>query len=356
MERPSYAYTVMVLVLVLMMLVVVIQLFRIQKLRRNEQCRALQHRTADGLRDVAYKRRHLKRLRRMTPKLKQVEKRLRKEFGSEVRMDLVISTETEDGKIIFKAEKLFDALDREKIGELSYAELNRLLKLSHAQLREFIRRMNEAAAEPPETEEVERHVFVTQFLPVFDAVSNLQSTSEEAAYIFDEIAKQGVTQEGEIPHRNFYTSLLADFLTDAQINALVKDFQRTKDLKGEELEADTDFLKAAGKQQNQKQKITPLVYRNSFFGLAKRGGTTSREDFVTRYPSILEEVTRNGDADPALFTSQLTLHKGIDVTFQDLSVSFKAKDRPVKILGKLSGRLRASSMTAVMGGPGAGAY
>ena len=356
-ERQSYAYTILVLAAVLMVLVVALQIFRRYKRQRNNQLRDLHRRNADdGLRDLAYKRRHLKKLKLLKPKLKTVERRLRKEFGSEVRMELVISTETEDGKIIFKAEKLFDALDREKLGELSYADLNRLLKLSKTQLREFVKRMNEAAGEPPESEEVERHVFVTQFLPVFDAVSHLQATPEQAALLFDEIATQGVTDTGEIPHRHFYTSPLADFLSDAQINALVKDFQRTKELHdGEELE-DCVVVKKTGKQPVQKQKKAPRIYRYSFFGLPERSGTTSREEFVARYPSILAEVTQFGEADPTLFTSQLVLHKGIDVSFQDLSVAVEAKDRPVKIVGKITGRLGAGTMTAVMGGAGAGRF
>ena len=270
-------------------------------------------------------------------------------------MELVISEETEDGKISFKAEKLFDALDREKMGEVTYTDLNRLMKLSPTQFREFVKRMNEAAGEHPETEEVERHVFITQFLPVFDAISHLQSSPEEAANLFDEIAKQGVTTTGEVPHRLFYTSPLSDFLTDAQINALVKDFQRTKELNDDEEIEHCEVLKdKSGKQLSPSQKQVPQVYRYSFFGLPERSDTTSRDEFISRYPSILAEVTKAGDQDPALFTSQLTLHKGIDLSFQDLAVSVKARDRPVKIVGKLTGRLKAGTMTAIMGGKGAG--
>lgn len=343
------------LVVVLMIVVVAAEFLRRYKNERNKKLRKLTDRSVNGLKDVAYKRRHLKKLKMLKPKLKMIEKRLRKDFGSEVRMELVISGETEDGKITFKADKLFDVLDREKVGEVSYTELNRLMKLSPTQFREFVKRMNEAAGEHPETEEVERHVFITQFLPVFDAISHLQATPEEAAHLFDEIAKQGVTSTGEVPHRLFYTSPLADFLTDAQINALVKDFQRTKESHDDEKLEHCDVLqKKPAKQPNQNQKRAPLVYRHSFFGLPQRSDTTSRDEFISRYPSLLVEVTKAGDQDPGLFTSQLILHKGIDVTFQDLAVSVEAKDRPVKIVGKLTGRLKAGTMTAIMGGEGAG--
>jgi len=352
---------VVAIAIVLMLIVILWHFFSSYNQHRVDQYRALQKRNPDGLRDVEYKRRHLRKLRQLKPKLKTIEKRLRREFGSEVRMELVISSETEDGKIIFKAEKLFDTLDRDGLGELTYVEINSVLNLGKAQLREFAARMNEAAGEPPETEEVERHVFVTQFLRIFDIVAQMDPSPEDAALMFDEIAKQGVTKNGEIPHRLFYTSPLAEFLKDTQINALLKGFQRTKEFhEGEDdLQlADVDNSssgKRRGKDKALRQKRVPVVYRRSVLGIPERGGTISRNEFIARYPKLLADATKTGGRDPSsLFTSQLSLYKGIDVTFHKLSVSVKARDRSVRILHNITGRVSAGTMHAIMGGQDAG--
>ena len=108
-----------------------------------------------------------------------------------------------DGKITFDVAMLFDVLDTKDEDVLPYRKINKVVKLSNVQLREFIRRMNDVAGESHDTQEVERHIFLTQFLPIYNAVAYLEPSPEDAANLFDEIAKQGTTEAGEIPHRLF---------------------------------------------------------------------------------------------------------------------------------------------------------
>lgn len=353
-----YTYTITVLVVAMMLTIILWQTFDKYNQQRYQQLNELQQRHLDSVQDIAYKRKHLKKLRALKPKLRDVEKRLRQQYSYRVEDDeeLVLTTETLDGKITFDASKLFDVLDTQRDEELAYRKLNRILRLSPVQLREFVHRMNEIAGEPPDEEEVERHVFITQFLRVYAAISHLDPSPEEAVHIFDDVAKQGTTMEGEVPHRLFYKSALAEFLNDGQINALLKGFQRIQDLRESDELSESHRVKQ-GKAQCAVVKYAPLVFRRSWFGLPERSYSISRDEFVGHYPRLLAQVTMNQTMNSGmLFTSQLSVHKGLDLAFQDISVCVKVKDRPVKILNGITGRLTAGSMTAIMGGDRSGMY
>lgn len=266
----------------------------------------------------------------------------------------VVVGETEDGKVTFDSAAVFDALDPKDDDVLSYAKLNKVLSLTDAQYREFIYRMNDAAGESSSTQEVERHIFITKFLPIFGAVVHLDPNPDDAAHLFDEIAKHGTTKNGEIPHRMFFKSRLTEFLTEEQINTMLKDFQRTKELyEGDEFEKNYDPKKVDG--PDAKLKEVPMVYRRSFFGLPERGFSVSRGDFIARYPTLLAEATsHNKRVASMVFTNQLATNRGIDIAFDKLSVSIDVKDRPVRVINSITGRLCAGTMTALMGGPRSG--
>jgi hypothetical protein len=353
-----YTYTIIVLLVALMLTIILWKAFDKYNQQRYQHLNELQQRHLDSVQDIAYKRKHLKKLRSLKPKLRDVEKRLRQQYRHQVMDDqeLVLTTETLDGKITFDAGKLFDALDTQRDEELTYRKLNRTLKLSPVQLREFVHRMNEIAGEPPDEEEVERHVFITQFLRVYAAISHLDPSPEEAAHIFDDVSKQGTTRDGEVPNRFFYNSALAEFLNDGQINALLKGFQRIQEVREINELSESDAKK--DKAQCAVVKYAPLVFRRSWFGLPERSFSISKDEFICHYPRLLAQVTtmNKGANSGMLFTSQLSVHKGLDLAFRDISVSITAKDRPVKILHGITGRLAAGSMTAIMGGSRSGMY
>jgi hypothetical protein len=355
-NRMPYAYTITVLIVALMLTIIFWKTFDKYNQQRYQELSELQQRHRDSVQDIAYQRKHLKKLRSLKPKLRDIEKRLRQQYSYRVVDDeeLVLTTETLDGKITFDAGKLFDALDTRRDEELTYRKLNKMLRLSPMQLNEFVHRMNEIAGEPPNEQQVERHVFITQFLRVYAAISHLDPSPEEAAHIFDDVAKQGTTTEGEVPHRLFYKSALAEFLNDGQINALLKGFRRIQELRECDELNESDGAKP-GKAHCSVVKYAPLVFRRSWFGLPERSYSISRDDFVGHYPRLMMQVTMNQwTKSGMLFTSQLSLHKGLDLAFQNIAVTIKAKDRPVKILDGVTGRLTAGSMTAIMGGDRSG--
>ena len=351
-----YTYTIVVLVVAFMLSIILWQTFDQYNQQRCHELNALQQRNVDSFQDIAYKRKHLKKLRSLKPKLKEIEKRLRQQYSHRVEDDeeLILMTETPDGKISFDAGNLFDVLDTQRDEELSYRKLNRMLKLSHLQLQAFVHRMNEIAGENPDEEEVERHVFITQFLRVYGAICHLDPSPEEAANIFDEVAKQGTTENGEVPHRLFYNSVLAEFLNDSQINALLKGFRLIQEFRDSDELVDTDGVKKPNAQCSV-VKYASTVFRRSWFGLPETCCSISRNEFVGNYPRLLKQVTNDHRINSGiLFTSQLNLHKGLDVALQNVSVSIHVKDRPIKILDGITGRLSAGTMTAIMGGPRSG--
>lgn len=351
--RESYVNTIVVMAVALMAIVVVGQTFMRYNARRRNQLKVLKRRNLDGIRDVAYKRKHLRRMKMLRPKLKVIEKRLRQHYGDNVDDKVVVVCETDDGNISFDAAILFDVLDTQGEDVIPYSKLNKVLKLNSTQLREFIHRTNDAAGESRDTQEVERHIFITQFLPVYSAVESLDPSAQDAANLFDDLARQGTTDTGEIPHRQFFKSRLTEFLTEEQINTILKEFQRTKEFH----EVD-EYKKEEPKKLEGEDPVVnevPLGFHQSMFGLPERGFSISRSDFIARYPKLLAEATKSVHSINSLvFSSQLTLHKGIDLAFEKLSVSVDVKDRPVKVINSVSGRLCTGTMTAVMGSPDSG--
>ena len=82
----------------------------------------------------------------------------------------------------------------------------------------------------------------------------------------------------------------------------------------------------------------------------------AREDFVEHYPQLLLEITMEAD-NPDPDSDDETMHwsyPGVDIAFQDLSLSIKVGDSTIRVVDGVTGRVRAKTMTALMGGSGAG--
>ena len=312
----------------------------------------LQERGYYSLREAISYRKRQDKLKALRPKLKVLEKRLQ---SRTTVAENALSVEGADGSVRFNADKLFDLLDEDGNGELSYEELNQILKLSAVSLVQFTRRMNHAAGESPDAQAVTRSVFIRFFLEALETAQNFEPTPEEAGELYDEIAQQAVLENGEIPHRYFYTGPLSEFLTDAQINDLLMRFHRIKMMEGDdENMAPTqarDFSGSFTGRASARKPGNRYSVRSSVFG-GKLGTprTISREEFIQRYPQLLLEVTTGADDSNATPKEK----EGVDLAFEDLSLELKLNKQKIKVVNNVTGRLPSGTMTALMGGSGAG--
>ena len=85
----------------------------------------------------------------------------------------------------------------------------------------------------------------------------------------------------------------------------------------------------------------------------------SRDDFVENYPQLLLEVTMDNDT----VMGEMDVdgdygvdwqYPGIDICFRDLSLNIQIGENNIRVVDEVTGRIRAKTMTALMGGSGAG--
>jgi Ca2+-binding EF-hand superfamily protein len=176
-------------------------------------------------------------LEKLRPKLELISRRLsrlekNRSFGSPPKYggSTASSSKTKANglefvghDIKFDARRVFDILDSDASGDVSFEELNVILGLNEVELKEFIRRMNEMSGSSTNSDSVTRPVFVKYFLQVLLETSKLTISFEEAEALFDEMA--GSTEDkpvDEINMNKFYTSSMSDFLSDSQIFELIR--------------------------------------------------------------------------------------------------------------------------------------
>ena len=302
-----------------------------------------------SVRDAVSYRKRQQKLKDLKPKLQVIEKRMKSLGNADAT---ALSTERADGSIKFNAQKLFEMLDEDGNGELSYEELNLVMQLKPMALREFTHRMNQAAREPEGTKTISRAVFAKHFLNVLEVSQQFEPSPAEAAQLFDEIAKVGKTSDGDIPYRVFFMSPMAEFLNDAQINDLLKRFQKIKETEGGDEEAKSSRGLVHNMSIRAMDHTVGIRRRQSSLLL---GGTTrsrviSKKEFVAKYPQLLIEVI-DPKTDQA---AELFEKESVDIAFQNLCLTVKVKDSSIKVVNDVTGRLQAGTMTALMGGSGAG--
>jgi hypothetical protein len=137
---------------------------------------------------------------------------------------------------IFDTRKLYDLLDKDGNGKISYQELNVVLDLNQHELQNFVRRMRELgqmddsnnAAENDsynnhsnQDDTVSRAVFVKNFLHVLDETTQLSVTTQEAAALWDQIEAENGSK-GYVDESMLYSSSISTFLNDRQIYLLLK--------------------------------------------------------------------------------------------------------------------------------------
>ena len=303
------------------------------------------HRESSEIQSI---KRDKEKYKRLQPRLEMISQRLGKIQGKEEQQDVMsphsISLSErktvlyidDKGDIIFDAAQFFNIIDQNDDGVLSFEEINQVLCLEEEKLNAFIASMRMRMTrgfEVKDPDKVARSTFVMCFIDALADASQFGPTPEEAGEIFDNIAEDvGMTKGGEIEYAKLYSAqLLISFLNDQQIYGIISRFKRRGDID------DVDTSR-------------PSI-------------SISREDFIKFYPAFLEEVTNPGFRNSrrtitSMRSLGLTLKEtanegddeGLDVAFQDLTLTVSMGKKEKVVVNKVSGRLRSNTMTAVMGG------
>ena len=295
-----------------------------------------------------------KRLARIRPQLEIINRRLNGGHMSaigEEELDFVLSQSNTSanshttshtnpihvsatGQFMVDAAELFDFIDTNGDGVLSYKELNTILKLDALELNDFMRRMNDLDAYASSDQQtVTKAIFVHYFLEVLEETSNFRLTAEEAGALWDEIfATNGDTSKQEVPLNALYSSSLGHFLTDNQIRAVILE------------------LRKAMKVVAALDVAPPSSRSAKFLGVAGASDGVSRDIFREYYPGILEDLLANQGK-----PTESKRRFGIDIAFENLNLVVKVgRNNSVNVVDDVSGRIQKGTMTALLGGSGAG--
>ena len=302
----------------------------------------LKDRLSDKKKQEQFERERAAQLRRVKPMLNMISRRLG---------DKSILKEDDRGNVIdFDMNVLFNSIDKDGNGIISYSELDDAMQLSGEELEIFIRLMNEAGGELVESREVKRKVFIENFFNVIDDVGNLTPTEEDASDLFYEIAKAGspTIDLEELDSR------LAMFLPDKQILAINRLFQQklgsNPDVSKPPQVADGVEVGIASGSTNELQAIVcedarremKMSARTTSMGsiIVRKvvGGQISEHDFRTLYPSILKE---------ALAAEEIQ-YQPFDIHFKHLSLHVRANGKSLPVVDNVTGRIRKRTMTAIM--------
>mmetsp|Transcript_17412 Transcript_17412/g.40037 ORF Transcript_17412/g.40037 Transcript_17412/m.40037 type:complete len:1463 (+) Transcript_17412:134-4522(+) len=279
-----------------------------------------------------------------------------------------------DGKKIkFDAIRVFDVLDSDGSGDLTFDELNVILGLSKKELNEFIRRMNELATGAPSGKvSVTRPVFAKYFLQALTDTGRMTVSYEEAEMVFNEMTK-GNTSLKQVQMTEFYSSSMSEFLSDSQILKLIKDFKAVK-MNANGAVSDQDQSSSSNSPSSAFRKSLnalrlgqpstmslergvqseELNAKNSRIATGSSPRTISRELFTAHYPELLMKIMLSEEEDINDDCTELMDSPGVDLCFKDLCLSVNIGRQKVNVVNTVTGRIRGKTMTALMGGSGAG--
>lgn len=357
-RRAVYGYVVIGLAAFCVLVFIALVLIRRYKKDLYARILELKDRQVENLNNViaSGRREKQEQLQRLQPKLELIAERVASQSQDGGRRKQPLLSVSKDGQITFQTGRLFDQLDANRNGSLSYDEINAVLLLDPPQLHEFVTRMNELGGGSPHSTEVSRLSFAKHFLDALDETSHFKPTKEEAAMLFDSIAKRGTNRDGTVEPEKFYSSPLAEFLSDSQINDLLARLRR---LKTPDHHKERSFLGTSF--------IQPIMFWKGDTAAPdgdRISRAISRAEFVEHYPELLPQVIYNPDPMPMSFIgSSLRLPHGnaeeeqldaIDIAFEDLSLAVRVGDDEIKVVDNVTGRLEARTMTAILGGSGAG--
>lgn len=300
------------------------------------------------------------RLQRAKPILQKIDRRL----GGAYIVQLNSAGELVD----YDSKYLFNAIDTDNTGFLSFDELQKALQLPSSQLHVFIKMMIDAggvsssfANRMVSREVVSREVFADSFLDTITKFANFD-IHKDAIDLFEEIVREhGVSNPDVISLDLLKYSSLSLFLSDKDILKLTRLLQleigdedlfevdppspalmiKKKEGKG----GSSSRLIDLGISSIVKQVSSSIAKQVSatFLG-AKDVPTISKEDFAAKYPSMLQVVVKEDE-------EQL---QQCDIRFENLSLHVHVKKEDVPVVNNVSGRVQSGAMTALMGGSGAG--
>jgi hypothetical protein len=98
-----------------------------------------------------------------------------------------------------------------------------------------------------------------------------------------------------------------------------------------------------------------MAFRKSMFngpsGPLDTHTIISRSDFIEMYPLFLIQILSAPDD---MLSSSRRDEPGVDICFKNLSLAVKVADKSINVVDHVTGRVQAKTMTALMGGSGAG--
>jgi hypothetical protein len=212
--RDPYGYAIISLFFLLCIVAIACVIIRRYNKELITHLYELQQRQTDSVKLFINRQKRQQRVERIAPKLDLISRRLEATAAKEGSGTLSSSK--------FDARRLFDALNTDGDDVVSFSELNVILELKGVELQEFVRRMNELAGVSEEMKSVTRSVFVRYFLQVLEETSYITCSAEEAGVLFDEMADNNQKKMAEIPLNKFFDSSMTNFLSDGQINELIK--------------------------------------------------------------------------------------------------------------------------------------
>lgn len=343
----------------------------------------LSSRSMDTARTIVRRKQRQQALERLKPKLFSIQQRLEaslrgKVAGEQSDGSVISGTSSsigtspsqeansnseaisihESGKIKYNARQLFDILDVNRDGKLSYQELQLVLGLKEEQLTEFVRRMNQLDDGKSQTE-VSRACFAKHFLKVLEETTYFGPTPEEVEDLWKELATKN---ESCLLYASLYESQLSLFLTDPQIHQLISLFRKAAQHgidHGRSLHLSRRVVEAEEAPMDGSSELLTksAVRQSSTWNLFSTGDAKRylhRDDFIQYYSTFLLEVTTREEEKAAIQDSSLPKGAGVDLAFDDLCLTVQVGDQAINVVNHISGRLQASTMTALMGGSGAG--
>ena len=272
--------------------------------------------------------------------------------------------EDDDRWLSFDVDNLFDQLDVNKDGVLSFDELNKVLKLKDSRLKQFIQRMNLMGEGDINNSSVTRDIFVANFMNVIHYSSNFDPTPDEVASLFDTIKnhqQHSKPASDGINIDELYDSELSFFLSDSQIYRIVTFFKERNEFIGELKEADPEqgtttstyrdpsSVETSTRNNLRYRYTLPMLTSSKGINFAMTMGRCymmSKNVFIRLYPEALFYATHD-----------LSLPEecdGVDIQFQDLSLYVNAGGISTAIVDKVTGRIKKKTMTVIMGCSSAG--
>eukprot|EP00538_Stauroneis_constricta_P012480 CAMPEP_0119548188 /NCGR_PEP_ID=MMETSP1352-20130426/2157_1 /TAXON_ID=265584 /ORGANISM="Stauroneis constricta, Strain CCMP1120" /LENGTH=1292 /DNA_ID=CAMNT_0007593377 /DNA_START=125 /DNA_END=4003 /DNA_ORIENTATION=- len=393
MKRDQYGYVVLGILLALALAYIFLVMLKTYKKDLYDELVKLQQRQTDSLRMIMTQnqKKQDEQLERIRPKLEIISSRLEKMSNQGTLVykrtsvqslapsgsTTNVASNIKDPAIGFDTRRMFEILDTNDDKQLSYDELNAVMELRSVELHEFVRRMNDLDTTIADSHFLSKLTFVKYFLQVLEETTHFTVTPDEAAELFDSIVNDEQTpaknNKSTIRSDWLYTSSISNFLTDAQINAMIKKFRNVN----HHLEASQRSGGGAGagdgansskrdESERANSESSRLAGHRGVLGKSSAFiNTIAREDFIKHYPTILEQVTV--DFEPSRLQQDILEHGmsagmalsarsklGVDICFQDLSLTVKVGDKCINVVDHVSGRVQAQTMTALMGGSGAG--